>query len=115
MGDISILIVLLLKILFAGLLEEGNISFFSFLFCFRCCFSKLTARGRFSVTELQSNLKEVPENKWHGIVSFISSVYLHFTNCLKDQLSSSETVLIIKNLEMFKSIVTLLCCKYKLY
>ena len=28
---------------------------------------------------------------------FLFSVYLHFTNCLKDQLPSSETILIIKN------------------
>ena len=41
----------------AGLLEEETtISFLSFL-CFHCCFSKLTARGRFSITEIQNNFK----------------------------------------------------------
>ena len=41
------------------------------------------------------------------------SVYLHFTKCLKDQLPSSETVLIMKSLVMFKSFVMLLSCEHK--
>ena len=69
--------------------EENSISFLSFLFCFHCCFSKLTAHGRFSVSETQNNFKRGTlfslslslslsaflslsqnGNKWHGIVSF---------------------------------------------
>ena len=60
--------------------EENSISFLSFLFCFHCRFSKLTAQGHFSVTETQNNFKRGTlslslslsqnGNKWHGIVSF---------------------------------------------
>ena len=39
----------------AGLLEESTISFLSFLCCFNCYVSKLTAREWFSVTEIQNN------------------------------------------------------------
>ena len=37
--------------------EENTISFLSFLFCFHCYFSKLTACRWFSVAEIQNNFK----------------------------------------------------------
>ena len=46
---------------------------------------------------------------------FSFSVYLHFTNCLNGQLPSSETILIINSLAMFKSFVMLLSCEHKSY
>ena len=48
---------------FAQMVKRWNkkflISFLSFLFCFHCCFSKLTAQGRCSVTEVQNDFKRV--------------------------------------------------------
>ena len=91
----------------AGLLEEENTnSFLSFLFCFHCfVFSKLTARGRFRISEIQNNFKRgsprwlslslflLPMkyvlmclkigirqngNKWHGTVSSFFCLYNTF-------------------------------------
>ena len=58
MGDISILLVLLLKILLRVFLKKGIANFFFFLVLFPLLFFKVTARERFSVTEIQNNLKE---------------------------------------------------------